>query len=160
MEMAAPQPPTWRLLLGFITGPGIAALIFAAVFPAYDGLTSFHDRVWRTFYLVLWVVYPLTLIFGLPLYRFLRGRVRPSILNCGLAGAAVSGLPWFLMGMVATPDWASAGNVVTIEHHMRTFAGWLEFLQIIGVAVVLGFIAGVVFWLCVAMGSSTQQKAA
>jgi len=159
MQSVVRSPRLWRLILGFICGPAVAAGLFAVIFPLYQGLPSAPERIWHTLVTVLWVVYPVTAIFGLPLYVILRSRARASMLNCVLSGAAVSALPWFILGLLATPNEASVGHVVTVHNHMRTLAGWTEFLQLIGGVAILGAIGGLVFWLCVATGPQPRLTA-
>ena len=154
-----PLPPAWRLILGFILGPAVAALIFATASPLYAGLTSFLDRVLGTFVAACWVVYPITAVLGLPLYLALRNRAKPSVFNLALAGAAVSMAPWLLL-LLVTPDEASTGNVVTVHNHIRTIAGWLEILPFMGEIALLGATAGLVFWCCVTLGRQSTPRTA
>ncbi len=143
--------------MGFVIAPGTAAFLFSSISPFYAGLPNIGDRIARTTVAVSWVVYPIAVIVGIPLYQFLKGRVRPSALNFAVAGAAVAALPWLVLGLIATPDEASTGDVVTIHNHLRTFAGWLEFLQFVGGIAILGVFAGIIFWACISVGGKAPR---
>lgn len=153
MEQPFRSPPLWRLLLGFITGPGVAVIAFSWASPLYEGLSSLSERIILTAESTAFVVYPITLIFGVPTYLCLRHRLRPSALNCILAAAGVSAFPWLLVSVLFAPDEASVGGVVTVRHHMLTLAGWFEEAKFIGGIAGLGAVAGFVFWCVVVLGT-------
>jgi hypothetical protein len=96
--------------MGFVVAPGAAAFVFSSISPLYEGLPNISDRIVRTAAAVCWVVYPIAVILGIPLYLWLKGRVRPSAFNFAIAGAAVAALPWLALS-VATPDEASTGDI-------------------------------------------------
>lgn len=73
MEASANRtyPPIWRALLAFAIVPGFAAFLMATVEPAYAGLDSPFERIWRTGVIFsLFGAYPLAVIFGLPLISY------------------------------------------------------------------------------------------
>src|SRR5580658_5529325 len=122
------QPPLWRVLAAFAGAPLAAALILACIQPAYDGLPSPADRIFRTFllYLIIGAIPP-TVLVGIPVYLVLRKRLRPTPLNCALAGAVVASLPWLILAVVLPgADYASIGRHVTVEHGQRTVWWWLD----------------------------------
>ncbi len=137
--------------MGFVVAPGAAALVFSSISPFYAGLPNLSDRIARTAVAVSWVVYPIALILGLPSYFWLKKRVRPSALNFAIAGAAVATSPWLAL-TVETPDEASTGDVITVHHHLRTLAGWVEVLKFVGEIALLGVVAGLIFWACISVG--------
>ena len=153
-------PPFWRVALGFLVAPGVAALAFASVSPFYEGLPSMTDRIVRSAEAVSFVVYPMAAIFGVPTYLCLRGRLQPSIGNCVFAGSLVAALPWLLALTLVTGDEESVGNVVMVHNHVRTLAGWMEVLKMVGGIAALGAIAGLTFWLLAAADFSGRQRSA
>jgi hypothetical protein len=152
-------PPLWRLVLGFLAGPATACLLFASLSPLYEGL-PLGERIARTALTAAFVVYPITLLIGVPTYLALKARVRPSAMNCVLAGAGVAALPWLAFSFLATPDEASTDGVVTAHHHLLTVAGWLELLPFVGGIALLGAVAGVVFWCAVSLGRKATSASA
>lgn len=146
MQSVVRAPPIRRLILGLAIGPAVAALVFATVSALFGGLPSLLVRIWQTFVTTLWGVHPVTLVFVLPLYLLLQDLLRPSLLNCALAGAAVSAFPWLVLGLLGKPEEPSIGSIVTVHNHMRTLAGWGERLHIVGGMAILGVIAGTLFW--------------
>jgi hypothetical protein len=148
------------LALGFITAPALAALLFSIASPLYAGLPKLTERVARTTVAVLFVVYPIALILGVPAYCILRPRMRVTAVNCALMGAGIAALPWLFLSTVVTPDEATTGDVMTVYNHMRTLAGWMEVLQLVGGIACLGAIAGVVFWVLVAAGLRPSKGSA
>ena len=159
MRTARAQPSIQRVALGFLLGPFVAAVIFSVASPLYAGLPDLGDRVARTTASVLTLVYPVTLIIGLPVYWLLRDRLQPSIFTCILFGAIVSACPWLLMSCMV-PDEARSGQVITVHHHMRTFAGWVETAKLIGLVAGLGAVAGFIFWCCVKLGGKALPTSA
>ena len=157
MERTFSSPPRWRVILGFTVGPGVAVLAFACASPLYMGLSSLGERIILTAETTAFVVYPITLVFGVPTYLCLRRRLRPSVLNCALAGAGVSAFPWLLLSLLAIPDEASTDGVVTAHNHMLTLAGWLEDGKMVGFMAGLGAIAGLTFWCAVLLGGRSRQ---
>jgi hypothetical protein len=146
--------------LGFVVAPGAAAFVFSSISPLYAGLPNLSDRVLRTAEAVSWVVYPIAVILGIPLYLGLKGRVRPSAVNLAIAGAAVAATPWLALSVIATPDEASTGDVITVHHHLRTLVGWLEELKFVGEIALFGAFAGLMFWACISIGNRVYAKSA
>jgi hypothetical protein len=159
---AAAQPPLWRVIAAFAGAPLAAAFLLACIQPAYDGLPSLADRVFRTFIIYLFIgACPPTVLVGLPTYLILRKRLRPTPLNCALAGAGVASLPWLLL-VVALPgaDYAFDGGHITVEHGQKTLWGWLDLGTASGALALLGAFAGLVFWVIAAAGRRDSPKTA
>lgn len=147
------SPPTWRVVLGFAVAPAAAALLFALLVPAYDGLPSHFDRVWRSSLTYLLVGgYPAALLLGIPAFIVLKTRVNPTPLNCGLAGAAIASLPWLLLSLLSAPNFASTDGHVTYNNGVITAYGLMNLATLVGEVAGLGFFAGLVFWAVVALG--------
>jgi lysylphosphatidylglycerol synthetase-like protein (DUF2156 family) len=140
-------PARWRVLLAFALVPGLAAVGLAAAQPAYEGLDSFAERVWRTALIFSIFGYPLGWAVGIPTYVFLRHRVRPTWLNCSLASAFVAALPWAILVFLGpSADQASVGGTPTVVNGNRTLYGLLFDLQMIGIIALCGALAGLLFW--------------
>ena len=142
------RPPLWRLALAFIVVPGAAALLMAILQPLYAGLSNYWDRVFGTA-LVYAVVgaYPSAIVLGVPAYLLLRNRLRPTLINCAVVAAIVAALPWLLLALVSSPDYASYGGHVTYENGGITVAGLFYWLIDIGKICIFGAAAGMLFWL-------------
>jgi hypothetical protein len=112
------------------------------------------DRIVRSF--VMYLIFgacPPTVLVGLPTYLVLRKRLRPTPLNCALAGSAVASLPWLLLDVILPgADYAFDGGHVTVEHGQKTLWGWLDLAMASGSFALLGAFAGVVFWVIAAGG--------
>ena len=156
------QPPIWRVLAAFAGAPFAAALVLACVQPAYDGLPSMVDRIFRTFLLYLFIgACPPTVLVGLPTYLIHPKRQRPTPLNCALAGAAVASLPWLLLAVVLPDaDYAFDSGHVSVERGQRTLWGWLDLGTALGWLALLGLFAGLVFWVIAAAGWKASPKTA
>jgi hypothetical protein len=74
---------------------------------------------------------PVTVLIGVPLYLFLRGRVRATPLNCGLTGAILGTIPLIFWAVVI--DGASVGDLLP---------------ALVGAP--CGALGGLVFWLVAA----------
>jgi len=141
-------PSRWRVLGAFFVAPLVAAFVFATVLPAYAGLSNIYDRIFRTCMLYLaFAAYPQTLILGVPVYFILRTRLRPSPLNCALAGAFVASLPWAVLGFLSTADYSFDGGHVTAVHGHKTIWGWIDLATDVGQIAIIGLFAGFIFWL-------------
>lgn len=142
------RPPFWRLALAFIVVPGAAALLMAILQPLYAGLSSYWDRVFGTA-LVYAVVgaYPAAIVLGVPAYLLVRNRLRPTIINCAMVGAIVASLPWLVLALISSPDYASYGDSVTYENGRITVAGLFHLFIEMGQICIFGAGAGVLFWL-------------
>ncbi|MDZ4308827.1 hypothetical protein [Allopontixanthobacter sp.] len=144
-------PPRWRVQLAFATVPGIAAIALAAAQPLYSGLDDYFERVWRTALVLAIFAYPLGLIFGLPTYLVLRDKVKPTSLNCTLAGALVAAAPWMIFAFLPpSADQASIGGRATVVNGTTTAYGHLVALQFVGIIALCGAVAGFLFWLIAA----------
>jgi len=147
------SPPWWRVVAAFVAAPAVAALAFSSVSPLYEGLPDYPERVLRTFPLVAVVGgYLPALIIGLPALLFLRRRVRPTIVNCALAGATVAALPWLLLTLFPAADSASIGGRPTVVDHHLTWFGLYEGMKVIGEVAAFGLVGGLVFWILAILG--------
>lgn len=147
MVEARAQPATWRIALAFLLAPAAAALVYACLTPLYGGLPDLADRVWRTFLLYLLLgAYPAAVVLGLPLFFALKGFLNPTPLNCALVGAIIAAVPWLLLGLLSSPNYAYSNGHVTHENGAITFAGLLDLGVFVAQLAALGFFAGLVFW--------------
>jgi Holliday junction DNA helicase RuvA len=147
-------PPVWRVIAAFLIAPGVAALILAAVMPAYPGLDDPLERVLRTAWAIATIgAYPATVVLGLPAFFMLRRRFDPKLTNCSLTGAVVAVLPWALLSLLSTPDQASVNGRATVIDGSNTAFGWLMIGQLLGQIALAGAVAGALFWAIAAAGS-------
>jgi len=156
----ADPPPWWRALLAFAIAPAIAALAFSCASPLYAGLTDVVERIWRTFQVVVVVggYFP-TLIFGVPIFVFLRRRLNPTLLNCTLIGAGIAGLPWLLLALLPFADSASIdGRATIVDHHLTWFGLWMG-TKVAALIGLFGALAGAAFWLIAASGLRKARNA-
>ena len=149
-----------RVLLAFLIVPGLAALLMATFQPAYDGLESYVERVWRTAVIYgLFGAYPTALIFGVPAFIILRDRVAGTWLNCALVGAGVAATPWLAIILFGpNADEASIGGRATVVDGTRTAFGWLNDLQYVAFIAIFGAFAGLLFWLIATGGRNPTSK--
>ncbi len=147
MVEARSRPPIWRIALAFLLAPAAAALAYACLLPLYGGLPDLADRVWRTFLLYLLLGgYPATVVLGLPAFFALKSRLYPTPLSCGLVGAIIAAVPWLLLGLLSSPNYAYSNGHVTHENGSITLAGLLDLGAFGAQLAALGFFAGLVFW--------------
>jgi hypothetical protein len=159
-------PPIWRVALAFLLAPGAAALLMALAMPAYAGLPSWSERVWRTAQTTSVLgAYPTAVVFGLPAYLTLRRHFAVRPFACVFVGSVIAALPWALVVLAGTNAWqASIDGRATVINGHTTGYGWLlnaEFVLTIGV---FGAVGGLVFWVVAAAGhrfkpTSSEQQA-
>ena len=141
--------PLWRVLVGLIVAPTVAASVFVGLAAGWAMLA--RGRVVDANYVeLLGAGLGLAALFGtlqalllgLPLFLLLEPFIRPTAFRYGLFGAAVAAMPYALphiMDLVqkglARPGWSGA-------MYMRHYSA----LGALGLA---GAVAGVVFWLIV-----------
>lgn len=129
-------------------------MVMACLEPLYAGLPSLEDRIVRTAMIYcLFGAYPMTLVFGVPAFFVLRKRLRPSVLNCGLAGVGVAGIPTLILAIMpnGTTEAIDDGHV-TVLHGHRTMWGWLFAGQGVLEMAAYGLLAGLIFWAIIAVG--------
>jgi len=147
------SPPWWRIAVALIVVPLVASFAFAIYSPAYQGLPDMRDRVVQTARVVAFFgAYPPTVVLGIPLIFYFRGRVRASLANCAMAGAFVATFPWLCITVFSGPDEAWTNNHITYHHGMMTWWGLLETVELIAEIAVFGIAAGGLFWLIAASG--------
>jgi hypothetical protein len=120
-----------RIVAAFLLGPLAGALAFAIASPIDVGPENPLVRVLRTTlaYAVLGA-YPTTLVFGVPVFLVLNGRVRPTVIKCCLIGGILAAAPWLGIGLKSTPLNA--------------------YLQLAGELATFGAVGGAAFWLVLA----------
>lgn len=157
MEQPIVRPPFWRLALAFMIVPGAAAFAMAVQQPLYAGLPDFWDRVVRTALINAVVgAYPAALVLGVPAYLLLRRRLRPTVLNCAAVGAVIAAIPWLLLGLLLSPDYAYSSGHVTHQNGQITLWGLFDLSVFTGWIGLLGAGAGVLFWLITVPGGRGQ----
>ena len=156
-ERTAPNP--LRLIAAFVFVPGLAAFVLATVQPGYAGLPYFEAVLRSALLFAIFGAYPSTLIFGVPIYLVLRKNLRATISNCAAAGAFVAALPWFLLGVLASPDQASTNGRATVVDGRMTAYGWLELGQFLLILGAVGAVAGALFWLIAVAGDRRFKTA-
>lgn len=159
MEQHTIRPPVWRLAIAFVIVPAIAALAMAILQPFYAGLPDFWDRVFRTAVTnAVFGAYPIALVLGVPAYLVFRKRLRPTILNCAAVGAAVAALPWLLLGLLFSPDYAYSNGHVTHQNGHITLWGLFDLAVFTGWIGLFGAGAGVLFWLITVPGAPRTAR--
>lgn len=154
MEQRIVRPPFWRLALAFIVVPGAAALAMAIQSPLYAGLPDFWDRVFRTALMnAVFGAYPAALVLGVPAYFLFRKRLRPTVINCAAVGAVTAALPWLLLGLLSSPDYAYSNGHVTHQNGHMTLLGLIDLFVFTGWIGLFGAGAGVLFWLITVPGA-------
>jgi len=125
----------------------------------YAGLPSLSERVFRTAVDdALFGAYPAALVLGVPALLALRGRVRASPLNCAVTGAVVASLPWLLLGLISSPDFASSDGHTTVQDGAMTWWGWVELFEFVGAIALAGAAGGIVFWAVAAAGAEQSER--
>jgi len=138
----------------------LAAILIAAfvatVLATCSALAEF-DETWtivlvseviRSARLIFLVALAHALLLGLPLFLFLRSRIRVGLILCLIVGFLVGAAPLALVGLLAMSGvhHASTGGTPTIVNGVPTFAGLLELAQLAGWFGALGLAAGFAFW--------------
>ena len=151
--------PTWRIAVAFALTPLIVALAFACMEYLHEGPKGelLRSIGWLTYAAALFGGYPVTLVFGIPLYLILRTQLIASVLNCAVVGSLITALPWFLIQARITPLSEFDFGHITVEHGIRTLWGWLVVLSSVGVFAALGGFGGFVFW-AIAIMPTTRRR--
>lgn len=126
-------PHLWRVVLAFAITPGIGALALSLLSPLGAGLDGHFERMWRSALIFSVFAYPQGLLFGLPIYGFLRNRL--TWLNCSLAGLSVAAIPWLIVFLLSGDK--------TADQYRTIF-------ELAGLIAISGAVAGFVFWVIVA----------
>jgi len=151
------SPPWWRIAVALIVVPLVASFAFAVYSPAYQGLPDMMERVVQTTAVVAFFgAYPPTVVLGIPLIVYFRGRARASLANCAMAGASVATFPWFCLTIFFGPDKAYTNDHITYQNGMMTWWGLLEAVELLTEIAVFGIAAGGLFWLIAAAGIKNQ----
>jgi hypothetical protein len=87
-------------------------------------------------------------ILGVPLFLFLRSFTSVGILWCAAGGFLTGAVPSAVLGLFALFGMqnASSGGKATVVNGIPTLAGWLEYLQSVGLIGLFGLAGGIVFW--------------
>ena len=162
MDRTAASPPVWRIVSAFIVAPLIAATAMASFEPMVAGPTrSVSESIFESMMLYcLFGAYPATILFGVPAFLCLRHRVRPTALNCSLAGAFVSAMPWLILILLQPNN--SSGSVnghVTVSWGHITLWGWTLYAEYISEIGAFGLLGGLAFWLIGAAGTKSEAVA-
>jgi len=160
MTSHAPAIPVWRVIAAFVVAPLPVAISFAFAAMGDEPLGQVHRFLATLFLGLVFFAYPAVVLLAIPAYLFLRRRVRPTWVNCALAGTAVTVLPWLVLTLLATPESEFGGGHFTVEHGNRTIWGWLDVMRSVGMVAVMGAITGLVFWIVAALGAKPIQEPA
>lgn len=154
-----PQMPTiklsaWRILLGFVLAPLVAALAFS--------LIHLDVRLGELDAILLVLIYgalPATVIFGIPAFVLLYRSVQPHPVTIAATGGIVAVLPWLFLMLSPTSraTHAELGNCVTVENGQTTWCGFVSNMQLLSIIFIYGAFGGLVFWFC-AVWRSVQLK--
>ena len=157
---ARTHPPSWRVALAFLLAPGAAALLMALAMPAYDGLPSWSERVWRTAEIFSVVgAYPTAVVFGIPAYFMLRRHLSARLIGCVIVGFAVAALPWALLVMAGSgASEASVNGRATVVNGHTTAYGWLQNAEFVFTIGLFGALGGFVFWAIAAAGHGQRHS--
>lgn len=130
----------WLLhISGLILAAGVAALLSVLLLGNIDAATA-----------AFVVALAHALLFGMPAYFVVRARGRFAWWLAPLCGFAIGALPVGLLTLGGFgAEQASVGNVATVVDGVRTWAGWLEYLQVVGAAGLLGAAAALAFALAI-----------
>lgn len=146
------------MALAFILAPGCAALLLAITTPAYEGLSDWSERVWRTAVAFsVFGAYPAAIVLGLPGYFMLRRHLSARPIACAITGFVVAALPWaflFLAGPGASD--ASIGERATVINGHTTAYGWLNHAGFVLTIGLIGAVGGFVFWAIAAAGHRVE----
>ena len=133
----------------------------ALAMPAYEGLPSWWERVWRTAWMYsLAGAYPSGLLFGVPAYFMLRRHFPAKIIGCTIVGAAVAALPWALLILFGSGlSHASIDGKATVVNGHTTPYGWLKNAEFVLTVGFFGAVGGLVFWCVAAAGQRSELPA-
>ncbi len=137
------KPPIWRVALGFLLAPLIAAFAFsliedhslAVVVPA-----------------ALYGGYPAAIVLGIPAYVLLRGAMQPRFWVLMIMGGVIAVLPWIALALSNTAGSSQVGNCQSTIDGRMTWCGFVGNLWLWGQIFCFGAFGGLVFWFCVAFG--------
>ncbi len=141
----------WRVITAFGVAPLPVALAVAGWGMGTGPMGMAHPFFSILILGLLFAAYPCVILLGIPAYLFLKGRVTPTWLNCAGVGLLIALLPWSVLTVMATPESEVCGGRFTVEHGVRTLAGWIDLGRSAAEVAGLGAITGVVFW-AVALG--------
>jgi hypothetical protein len=144
------KPSGWRLLAGFVLAPAPPALLASAIFFLLSGVPD-PARIWEGFLVALvFFGYLPALFVGLPTYAVLRRKLRPTMLNCVVAGAFVAALPLALISVFPFARDASSNGEPTVVDGRPTWFGFVEAMKVVGFVAGFGALGGGVFRLVAA----------
>jgi hypothetical protein len=146
------EPNVWRILLGFVLAPLVAALAFSLIH-----LDVHLGELDAILLVLIYGALPATIIFGIPVFVLLYRSVQPHIVTIAVIGGVVAVLPWLLLMQVPGAEHAELGDCVTIENGRTTWCGFLSNMKLLSVIFIYGAFGGLVFWFC-AVWRSVQSK--
>lgn len=138
----------------------VSAILIAAVAVALSATASvlpeFNEpwtimvasEVLRTARLIFITALAHALLLGLPVFLFLRSRIRVGLIACLMAGFVVGATPFAVLGLLSMfgTQSASTDGTPTVVNGMPTFAGLLELAGSATLFGAFGLAAGLVFW--------------
>jgi hypothetical protein len=101
-------------------------------------------------------------VFGLPLFLFLRSKSCVGIIACALGGFVVGAVGPAMLGLLSMFGNASynawSGGRATIVNGVPTLAGWMEYAQSVGFVGIIGLGGGLTFWLTMRLSGQIPPK--
>ena len=134
------QPRPARVLLAFVAAPLVAAFVFDLM----SSLGSGEDFLTGMAFMLMISLYVIV-IFAVPLYFLLRGRVAPSIRNVIIAGVSVSFAPfipalgWMIVAMLSG---AAPGSYLPTDEFS------VDLFTVLLMTAVSGLCGAIAFWFC------------
>jgi hypothetical protein len=153
------EPPAWRIVVGFVAAPALAAAAYSCALPACDGISNLYQRVFMTFVMCcLFGAYPTAIVFGIPTFFLLRKRLRPTLISCALAGACVAAMPWVLLTILPSPaSFIQEGRHIEIVEDHKTVWWWINLAIADAQVAAVGLLGGLAFWFALTAGRPRQQ---
>jgi hypothetical protein len=144
------KPPVWRVALGFLLAPLVAALAFSLI---EDGSLNLVVLA------VLFGGYPAAIVLGVPAYLLLHNYMQPRFWVLMLAGGIIAVLPWMGLELLNSEASSQLGDCQRRINGRMTWCGFLINLRFWGYIFLYGAFGGLVFWLCVAFGLRPKAAA-
>jgi hypothetical protein len=137
------KPPIWRVALGFLLAPLIAALAFSL----------FEDHSLNVVVpAAMYGGYPAAIVLGIPAYVLLHGTMQPRFWVLMIVGGVIAVLPWMALALTNTEGSSQVGNCQSTIDGRMTWCGFLGNLWLWGYIFCFGALGGLAFWGCVAFG--------
>jgi hypothetical protein len=102
-------------------------------------------------------------VFGLPLFLFLRSKSCVGIIACAVGGFIVGAAGPTVLGLLSMFGNSSynawSGGRATIVNGVPTLTGWLEYAQSVGFIGLIGLCGGLTFWLTMRLSGQIPPEA-